>query len=102
MKQTKKLSGVKFELKKENSNEKYVKETDENGEIIFDRLYQGKYILKEIETNQEYIMNNNSFDINIQYNKQAEIIVENDMLKGSLKIHKVDSETNEPIKRCKF
>ncbi|MBR2289740.1 MAG: hypothetical protein IJ867_03865 [Clostridia bacterium] len=88
------IEGVKFELKKENSEEVYTKTTDENGEIIFDKLYQGKYVLKEVQTVQEYRMNHQSFDIDITYNQQSEITVENEIIKGWLRIIKQDLENS--------
>ena len=94
MKQINRLNGVKFELTKENSDMKYVGETNENGIIIFDKLYQGKYILKETESAEEYEINTNSFEINVEYNKQSEIVVENDIIKGWLRIIKQDLEND--------
>lgn len=94
MKQINRLNGVKFELTKENSDMKYVGETDENGIIIFDKLYQGKYILKETESAEEYEINTNSFEINVEYNKQSEIVVKNDIIKGWLRIIKQDLEND--------
>lgn len=85
---------MKFELNKINSEESYVKETDENGEIVFENLYQGKYTLKEVETNEEYKINTNTFDINIEYNKQSEITVQNEIIKGWLRIIKQDLENS--------
>lgn len=88
------LNGVNFELKKENSDVVYTKETDENGEIIFDELRKGKYVLKELETVPEYKINDNSFDINIECGKQSEITITNDIIKGWLRIIKQDLENS--------
>ena len=48
------MKSVKFELKSE--DEEYVKAkiTDSNGMICFENLFPGKYILKEIETIEDY------------------------------------------------
>lgn len=94
MKQKILLNGVKFELINKRTNEVLERTTDEKGEIIFDKLYQGEYTLKEIETAKEYNMNSNIFDIFVEYNKQSEITVENDIIKGWLRIIKQDLENS--------
>ena len=71
------LEGVKFELINENTLESYIGITDEKGEIYFDNLYPGKYILKEFETLENYKINEEELEIEIKYNSEIEIIVEN-------------------------
>ena len=92
-----KLSGVEFELRKEGSEEVYTKTTDENGEIVFENLYPGKYFLVETKQREEYKLNNNTFDVDVNFNEQAEVTVENDIIKGYLRIIKQDLE-NENIR----
>lgn len=86
------LLGVKFELRNKDRNEVFTKITDDNGEIIFDKLYQGSYILKEVETVPEYEINDTPFDISINYGKQSDITVKNNIIKGWLRIIKQDLE----------
>ena len=90
----KKLKSVKFELKSE--DEKYVKAkiTDSNGMICFENLFPGKYILKEIETIEDYEINEEEFCFELAYNMEKEIIVTNELKKGKLKIIKYDKENN--------
>ena len=72
------LEGVKFELINENTLENYSGITDEKGEILFDNLYPGKYILKEVEGLENYVKNEEEYEIEIKYNSEIEIIIENE------------------------
>jgi len=97
------ISGIKFELKKDGQDEGLIQETNENGEVVFENLYQGKYILKEIETAKEYKINENTFNINIEFNKQSDITVQNDIIKGWIRIIKQDLEnSNVRLEGVKF
>ncbi len=89
-----KIPGAKFELKNKSTNEIIEKTTDENGEIIFDGLYQGSYVLKETESAPEQKINNNSYDINVEFGKQSEITISNEIIKGWVRIIKQDLENN--------
>lgn len=89
------LSGVEFELKNNETNETKNMKTDASGEIKFENLYPGTYSLVEIEKNEEYRLNAESKIINIEYNKQTELIIENEKIKGSVKIIKQDKENSE-------
>ncbi len=72
------LEGVKFELINENTLENYSGITDEKGEILFDNLYSGKYILKEVEGLENYVKNEEEYEIEVKYNSEIEIIIENE------------------------
>ena len=72
------LEGVKFKLINENTLENYSGITDEKGEILFDNLYPGKYILKEVEGLENYVKNEEEYEIEIKYNSEIEIIIENE------------------------
>ena len=79
----------------------YLGTTNENGEILFENLYPGKYFLVETKQREEYKPNKTVFDVNIKFNEQAEITVENDIIKGYLRIIKEDLENeNVRLKRC--
>lgn len=77
-----------------NNKEEYVtsKTTNENGIIIFDKLYQGTYKVKEIKTNENYISGNDMYEINTEYNKVVTKTITNNHKKGNLKITKVDKD----------
>ncbi len=74
------------------------KTTDKNGIAIFTNLFQGKYTVKELEANNEYILNVNSKDnIMVNYNQQTEINFVNEHKKGNLKIVKVDKDNKSKL-----
>lgn len=71
------IAGVAFKLMKLDGTEIETKKTDANGMIIFDNLYEGKYIVQEIETSDKYILNEEPFEVEIKYNETANVSVEN-------------------------
>ena len=74
----KRLSGVKFNLL--DSNKYVIKEgleTNENGEIIIDMLNPGKYYLQEVETLEEYNLYKDLIEVEIKFNEEVEVIVNN-------------------------
>ena len=88
------IGGVKFELRNQDTDEVIERTTDENGEILFENLYQGKYILKELEPNPKYKVNTEVFEMTIDYNMQSEITVSNELIKRWLRIIKLDLEND--------
>ena len=76
------LEGVKFGLyAKEdivwNGNTIYTKDslvteklTDSEGKIVFDELYLGKYYVKEIETLDNYVLDENTYEAELVYKDQ--------------------------------
>lgn len=90
-----KLEGIEFELyndKKELINKLI---TNENGEATLENLDIGAYYLKEVKTDEEYILNEEEIEVKIEWNKETQIQIENSRKKGSLKIVKIDSEDKE-------
>lgn len=69
--------------------------TDENGNLIFNDLYQEEYTVKEIKSNDDYVISKESINIKAIYNKITEVVMTNEHKKGSIKIHKVDKDNNE-------
>ena len=72
-----KLQNVKFQLKTMKGD--VIKEglTNENGELIFENIIEGKYKLTETETNEEYILQDMDSVIEIEYGKTTEAVVKN-------------------------
>ena len=89
------IEGVTFQLLKNDGTVVANAITDKNGNATFSKLYQGNYVLKEISTNDNYILNNENFDINVNYNKTTNIEIENEHKKGNLKIFKIDKDNNK-------
>lgn len=79
-------------------------ETDSNGNINISNLYLGKYYIKEIKTDSNYILDNKIYDIDLSYkdNKTENISyakeIKNYLSKGTLNFTKKDSLTNEVLK----
>ena len=89
------LEGVKFEVI--DSNQKVVETlvTDKNGEVNTSMLPIGKYTLREIETQENYILNEENITVEIKWNEETEQIITNKHKEGNIKIKKIDAENNE-------
>ena len=91
---TKKLAGVKFELK-QGDEVKYEGTTDANGKLVFDKVIYGDYKLVEKETLENYNLNKDQFDVSIKEEGQlVEKTVTNQIIKSDIKFVKVDAKDN--------
>ena len=91
---TKKLAGVKFELK-QGDDVKYEGTTDANGKLVFDNVIYGDYKLVEKETLENYNLNTNPVDVSIKAQGQlVEKTVENTLKKGKVEVTAVDADDN--------
>lgn len=89
------IEGVTFQLQKPDGTVIGNVTTDKNGKASFSMLYQGKYILKEIATNDKYILNKSTFDIDVEYNKTTTKTITNEHKRGNLKVYKVDKDNHK-------
>lgn len=90
------ISGVKFSIKyKDSQKEIGVYETNAEGKIEIEKLRPGIIEISEIDNNTDYVVENKSTEIDIGYNEEKQITIENELKKGSIKIIKVDSNNNE-------
>ena len=72
------LSGVEFKLYDNNMNLIYTKSTNENGQIIFEKLTYGKYTLIETKTLPGYDIKKDKIELQVSTNNpNVEIIVKN-------------------------
>lgn len=92
---SKPLPNVLFGLYKENGEHILTKSTDTSGIATFNNLYQGKYFLKELEENADYIKDENTYEMEAEYNKEITKIITNMHKKGNLKITKVDKDNTD-------
>lgn len=91
--------------------------TNSKGNVKFTGLYQGSYILKEIASNEKYVLNTKEIDIELNYaetktlsnyvlteipqtvtlekDKITEIVFKNELKKGQVRVIKVDLDNNE-------
>ena len=88
------VEGITFALLDQKKNILQTATTNAEGKVEFTNLYQGLYIVKETKINEKYEINNNEFSINVEYDKTANLQVENKHTSGNLKIHKVDKDNN--------
>ena len=104
------LSGVEFDLIDQNGNIVKHLVTDKNGEAKAENIDIGKYILKETKTQEEYNLELGQNDIIIEWNKTYNILIENEKIKGKVKIIKTSEDDNlingdvagTPIANVKF
>lgn len=88
------LGAIEFDLINEDGNTIAHLITDVNGEAYIENINIGKYTLKETKTKREYNLCENE-DIIVEWNKTANVVIENEKQKGKIKVVKQDSEKNE-------
>ena len=72
------LPGVKFNLL--NENKEIILEnqiTDGNGEIVLKNMIPGKYFIEEVETLEGYVLYTDLIEVNLDFNEEFEVIVNN-------------------------
>lgn len=89
------IKDVTFELTKADGTVVGKAKTNDKGIAIFEKLYQGSYIAREVETNKKYILKTDKFNVNTEFNKTTTLNVENEHKKGNLKIYKVDKDNKK-------
>lgn len=89
------IEGVKYKLTEENGNTIDLQTTNSEGKISFEKLYPGNYILQEIETNDNYILDKTKHEVTVGYNEVIVKTLTNKHKKGNLKIIKVDKDDND-------
>ena len=88
------IEGVVFNAKYEDGTEIGEFITDENGKIIIDKLRQGKIILTEIKTQEQYILDSEPIQVEVEYNESKTIEITNERIKGYVEIYKTSSDDN--------
>ena len=96
------IKDVKFEVFYENGEKIGEYKTNEEGEIYVNGLKPGKIILKEIETNDGYILDNSPKEIVVEYDKEYTLEIFNERKKGNLKIIKTDKDNNVRLPNVEF
>ena len=69
-------------------------ETDENGEIFLENLLPGNYIIKEVETNKKYVLNEMETNIELEWSQMSELYISNRLKEGNIKIIKLSEDDN--------
>ena len=105
-----KLKGVEFEVLDKNDNVVDKLITDENGTAKTKLLPIGTYYLREISTDDKHILNDKKIETIVKEDVTASVIVENERIKGQIKIVKTSEDKNNilnleagaPIEGAKF
>ena len=101
------LPNVVFGLYDESGNLVGKYTTDENGYIKIENLKLGKYVLKELETVDGFVLDEKSYDIELKYKDQYTPIVtetftlKNYLEKGNLEFSKKDLTSGKEIPNVK-
>ena len=97
------ITGVKFSVKYKDGTNIGTYITNDKGIINLDNLHQGQVTIKELETNKEYVLNEDEVQVDLMYGEKKNITIENEAKKGIINIIKVDSDNNKiRIKGAKF
>lgn len=97
------IEGVSFTLKSEDGSFETQGTTDSNGVLNFNNLYQGKYILTETATGENYILDEIKENmVTINYNETTEITIDNKIKRGKVKVIKTDSDTGQALIGVEF
>ncbi|MDO5556333.1 MAG: SpaA isopeptide-forming pilin-related protein, partial [Clostridia bacterium] len=88
------IADTTFQLRKADGTIIDTKTTDSNGKIVFNELYQGSYLLKEITSNENYVLSAEDIRVNATYNQTNKFTVLNKHKTGNLKVYKVDKDNN--------
>lgn len=101
-----KLKGVKFDVLDSNGKVLETIETDQNGEAVTSeyniRDYE-KLTLRETETLEEYVLNEETKIVVLEENQIKNITFENEVKKRQIKVIKIDLDNNEvKLKGVKF
>lgn len=91
------IEGVTFQLSKKDGTIIANATTDANGEVKFSNLYQDDYILKEISTNDNYVLDKSSFNVSVKYNQTTTKTITNEHKKGDLIIYKIDADNKNVV-----
>lgn len=90
---SKPLEGVTFSITYEDGKV-FTCTTDENGIANCKGLYQGKVVIKEIETKEGYILDEQETELELGYKEFCILSFSNSHKKGEINIRKVDKDDN--------
>ena len=97
------IEGVRFGVYDEDKN--LIKEivTDENGEAITEKLVKGKYFVKELETDEWYLIDDNFYEVDIANNEEVVTLeVQNEPKKPEVDVEKTGPEITKINQEIKY
>lgn len=72
--------------------------SDEIGEFFFQNVPYGTWIIRELKAAEGYVLNNQLYFATVSENGSfVEIVIENNFIKGSVKVSKVDSDNKDKL-----
>lgn len=84
-----------FQITKEDGTVIGTATTNAAGIATFSNLYQSNYVIKEIKSNDDYVIMQETINIPAYYNKITEQTISNKHKEGNLKVYKVDKDNNK-------
>ena len=93
-----KLKDVEIELLDENHKSIDIYKTDIDGKIRIDNLKAGKYYIKELKTNTEYVLKDELIEVHVKGKQDNNLVIENEKIKGYVRIIKEAADDNEITK----
>lgn len=90
-----KLEGVIFEVLDKSGKRVETIITNKEGYAVTSKLPIGNFYLKEIETNNKYVLSKELIKVEVKNEEITTLNVENQKKKGQIEIYKVDKENNE-------
>ena len=98
------IPNVKFEIWNLDENKLIdTLKTDENGEIFLENIRTGLIGLREIETNEWYMLDTEEKRIEVEWNKTAEVRIDNDVKTAYIEINKRDADyADKKLEGVKF
>ena len=105
-----KIPGVTFEVLDKNKEKVAEVITNQDGEAKILNLVKGSYYIKEIKTDDNYVLNEETFEVTVKGGEEYKHTVENEKKKGQIEILKTSNSYNKvtgeeagsPIESAKF
>ncbi len=92
-----KIGGVTFEVLDKDGNVLETITTDDNGEAVTSEYTlrdYGTIYLKEISTDEKYVLNDELIEVELEENEVKSITIENEKIKGQIRITKTSADDN--------
>ena len=89
------ISNTTFKLSKADGTEIATATTGVDGVVSFNNLYQANYVVKEIKSNDNYVLSQEAISIPAYYNQITDKTITNKHKEGDLTIYKVDKDNHK-------
>jgi len=89
------ISNTTFQISKQDGTVIGTATTGNDGIVAFNNLYQENYVVKEIKSNDNYVLDQETINIPAYYNKITERTITNKHKEGNLTIYKVDKDNHK-------